>query len=143
MILNKLNTVLHRRNSKCVCIIMQSSHLSDSIPYRRGLLNWWRRTNFYIGKEFQFSKIQRINMIFLIYEHLNILLILHCLEYAPLDNFWTPPGAKSFMYMVNRYMNKCLRSSLELQCSIYDTTMKSTCYKRDLMFNIRISGEQF
>lgn len=35
----------------------------------------------------------------------------------------------------------CLRSSWELQCSICDMIL--SCYKRDFIFNMRISGEKF
>lgn len=41
------------------------------------------------------------------------------------------------------WINSCLRSFWDLQCSISDMTIKSTNYKRGSMSYIRISGQKY
>lgn len=91
-----------------------------------------------------FSKNQMawyMYMVLLICEHLDILLILNCLLYGPLKILGPPSEVQSLIYVYG-YISNCLWSSWELQYSICDMTMKSICFKKCLMFNIRITGEK-
>lgn len=89
-----------------------------------------------------FSKNQMAwYMVLLICEHLDILLILNCLLYGPLNIFGPLSEFQSLIYVYG-YISNCLWSSWELQYSICDMTMKSICFKKCLMFNIRIAEEK-
>lgn len=64
-----------------------------------------------------------------------------------LFRLWTilgPLGVSKFdIVYTHIYINSCLRSSGELQCSIWHITMKSSSFRRVSMFNRRKSGGKF
>lgn len=77
--------------------------------------------------------------VILIWEHfLHIDDSLKFLWLSPMDNYLGHKGLKNLIWVYIKYLNSCWRSSLELQCSGYDTYFTIKSFRSGSMINIRI-----
>lgn len=130
-----------------LCRAPQSNNCITQVPIKTNFLLYYgsyfevffylpvQKSYDYLHCNYNYQKTNQPEKLSTVCKHPQVRQIQFCtnldsqlLRLWPLDNFWVQSGAQSFIYVYN-------------QCSICDVTMKSSCYKRGLIFKMKISGE--